>query len=354
MMTTIQRLSPKIRLTQAHVTLSQSYRSSLEFQYLEAPCHLTLTHEQNALRWCKTAYFYNGAEIYLYVPTDSLCEFLDPGLQGLVFDDLEQNLQNLFLQTLQRVVENIFRQFKVKLTPKPVQEKEMVPLKDSLCFKFEKDNKEIYKIAAATADTNTLNLILQIYQHKKSAPQYQCSTLEFPFRIRLGQTRLSFQEVKSLHLGDIILTQSEKNILTFYWQNIIFSAERDAATILVKSNLMENTNDDLPVGIIPEAPEEVPAGAIEPSGEEANETAVPAQKLAFPVNQLPVLISFDAGTKHLTFEQLQQLHEGYTFELEKNIDENIDILANGQCIGQGEWVQINERLGVRITHLNLQ
>ena len=66
-------------------------------------------------------------------------------------------------------------------------------------------------------------------------------------------------------------------------------------------------------------------------------------------------IYIGGGTpSQLSFEQLQQLHEGYTFELEQKPDEQVQILANGHCIGQGEWVQINDRLGVRVTHLSLK
>ena len=77
-------------------------------------------------------------------------------------------------------------------------------------------------------------------------------------------------------------------------------------------------------------------------------------KAAFPMEQLPVVIAFEAGKKELAFEQLQQVHEGYTFELDQKPDEQVQILANGHCIGQGEWVQINDRLGVRVTHLSLK
>ena len=72
------------------------------------------------------------------------------------------------------------------------------------------------------------------------------------------------------------------------------------------------------------------------------------------MEHLPVIIAIEAAKKELTFEQLQQLHEGYTFELDQKPDEQVQILANGHCIGQGEWVQINDRLGARITLLTIQ
>jgi len=118
-------------------------------------------------------------------------------------------------------------------------------------------------------------------------------------------------------------------------------------------------NNDLPAGIIPEEtpsePEEISEKIEEtpqpPEGEISEPVSVTGQDA---LQTMPVTITFMAGEQTLSLEQVKQLHEGYAFELDKTPSDTLQILANGRCIGEGEWVQINEHLGVRITQLNLK
>lgn len=64
--------------------------------------------------------------------------------------------------------------------------------------------------------------------------------------------------------------------------------------------------------------------------------------------QLPVELTFDLGYQTLTLEQLNQLQPGYIFELDQPITKPVTVRANGKVIGQGELVNANDRLGVRL------
>ena len=111
-----------------------------------------------------------------------------------------------------------------------------------------------------------------------------------------------------------------------------------------------NEKEDLPVGIIPDEVE--PQTTAEASEEPSSEVATSAElKSTTSLDDLPVNIVFQAGQQTLTLEQLQQLQEGYVFELEPNADASIRIVANGQVIGQGRWVQVEDHTGVQVTHL---
>jgi len=123
--------------------------------------------------------------------------------------------------------------------------------------------------------------------------------------------------------------------------------------------MLMDENNDLPAGIIPEEtpsePEEISEKIEEtpqpPEGEISEPVSVTGQDA---LQTMPVTITFMAGEQTLSLEQVKQLHEGYAFELDKTPSDTLQILANGRCIGEGEWVQINEHLGVRITQLNLK
>ena len=124
--------------------------------------------------------------------------------------------------------------------------------------------------------------------------------------------------------------------------------------------MIMDENNDLPAGIIPEETppetEEVSEEIEEtPQPQEEEETSEPVSVTGQDALQtMPVTITFMAGEQTLSLEQVKQLHEGYAFELDKTPSDTLQILANGRCIGEGEWVQINEHLGVRITQLNLK
>jgi type III secretion protein Q len=121
---------------------------------------------------------------------------------------------------------------------------------------------------------------------------------------------------------------------------------------------MDETND-LPAGIIPEdditTPEDV-ADEVTDSDtsteDEPSQNAQAPQSIAINLDQLPIHITFDAGEKILSLEEIKNLHVGYTFETDHTIDDPVKIKANGKIIGEGEWICINEHFGVRITQLN--
>lgn len=123
--------------------------------------------------------------------------------------------------------------------------------------------------------------------------------------------------------------------------------------------MIMDENNDLPAGIIPEEtspdPEEDSEEIEETPQSLEEETSEPVSVTGQDALQtMPVTITFMAGEQTLSLEQVKQLHEGYAFELDKKPSDTLQILANGRCIGEGEWVQINEHLGVRITQLNLK
>lgn len=71
-----------------------------------------------------------------------------------------------------------------------------------------------------------------------------------------------------------------------------------------------------------------------------------------PLDQIPVRLSFDVGTKTLTLAELQALQPGSTFALDRPPNEYLTIRANGAPIGTGHLVDIDGRLGVAVTSLS--
>ena len=72
-----------------------------------------------------------------------------------------------------------------------------------------------------------------------------------------------------------------------------------------------------------------------------------------PLNpdDLEIRLDFDLGHLTLPLRELRTIQPGYSFELDRPDPQPVRILAGSQVIGYGELVQIDDRLGVRVTSL---
>ena len=69
------------------------------------------------------------------------------------------------------------------------------------------------------------------------------------------------------------------------------------------------------------------------------------------MSQIPVRLSVEIGSVSKTIDELRGLAPGAVVELDRSIDDAIDILANGTVIARGEVVRAGDRFGVRVTGL---
>ena len=67
--------------------------------------------------------------------------------------------------------------------------------------------------------------------------------------------------------------------------------------------------------------------------------------------QSPLRLSVEIGSVSRTMQDLLNLKQGAVIELDRPIDEPVDILANGTVIARGEVVNAGDHYGVRITEI---
>ena len=344
----MEPFKPSIFVSATEARLSRSWVSPLDLTYNGEGCTLNLNETRVFQSSVELVYDWADTEIHLFLSNQNLCEFLDPELKGLNLETLSEEIRQLILQTLQNVVKDLFAPCKEALMPKSVAFFNE-PKSVCACFFFFFQEKILCQIGIAD-DEGTERFFNKIARKNKAAYTYELGTIGLPFRIEEGRLSLSFDEYKSLRYGDILLDRNP--YLRFHYGNVNFYAEKSGNVITVKGELMEE-KDDLPAGMIPDEidpNEERVTEDEEMEGSASNDEESSSDK-SVSVEQLPVVITFDTGKQTLTLDQLKELHEGYTFELDKKVDDLVSILANGQCIGQGEWVQVDDHLGVRITHL---
>jgi type III secretion protein Q len=68
--------------------------------------------------------------------------------------------------------------------------------------------------------------------------------------------------------------------------------------------------------------------------------------------QVELSVQMDVGSAPLTLAALQALQPGYVFTLETPQDVPVTARVNGVAIGQGELVQVDGKLGVRLVKVD--
>ena len=66
---------------------------------------------------------------------------------------------------------------------------------------------------------------------------------------------------------------------------------------------------------------------------------------------IPVSISMEVGSTEINIRNLLQLNQGSVIELDRLAGEPLDVLVNGTLIAHGEVVVVNEKFGIRLTHV---
>jgi len=69
------------------------------------------------------------------------------------------------------------------------------------------------------------------------------------------------------------------------------------------------------------------------------------------LRDVEVEVSLEIGRKRARIADILRFGVGQTIELDKNVGAPIDIYVNGQLLGRGKAIVVNERYGVRITEL---
>jgi len=97
---------------------------------------------------------------------------------------------------------------------------------------------------------------------------------------------------------------------------------------------------------------ESPAGMPETT-EVAGKMAVDMQKLNL-VKDIPMDIVVVLGSARVPLGQLFSMDKGGIVELDCNVNDPVEILANDKLLARGEVVMINDQLGVRITEIQFE
>jgi type III secretion system YscQ/HrcQ family protein len=151
-----------------------------------------------------------------------------------------------------------------------------------------------------------------------------------PVRFELASIRLTQKEVTSLYVGDVVVIDQIKSkinreIKIFVGENYVAYGSWQQDRVKVTKKL------------------EIEMGMLEQQKKHVNYNNRGAS-----TEGLQIRLSFDAGSTNVDLKTLKKLRMGYTFKLDKNYKNLINIRSEGDCIAIGELVEIGDCIGVRI------
>jgi len=69
------------------------------------------------------------------------------------------------------------------------------------------------------------------------------------------------------------------------------------------------------------------------------------------LESVPVSIEVRLGSRSLTLGELMAVKEGSVLELDRRVDQDVELYLNRRLIGRGQIVAVEDNFGVRVTEL---
>ncbi|HET6468614.1 MAG TPA: type III secretion system cytoplasmic ring protein SctQ [Geminicoccaceae bacterium] len=174
----------------------------------------------------------------------------------------------------------------------------------------------------------SLPLLAQLLELLPAAP-VEAAELPLELACRVGCSMVTLRELEALRPADLIVVER-----TGVGQSVVDLVVGRALAFPAKVDHNTATITDRPRRLMAE--ETGPAGEPEIAGE---------------LESVPITLVFELGRVQVPLGELRTLAPGFSFDLGKDLRAPVDILANGRKIGSGELIQIDERIGVRVSQL---
>ena len=180
-----------------------------------------------------------------------------------------------------------------------------------------------------TANQFVLEIVSRLPTHK----QQQAPDISIWTNLFLGRSILSRQEVSDLSVGDVIFLQQHvtgQQLAVRVNNSTAFVGEAEGTTITLRQrmDLMEEQEEQV-----------------------SQESAAGHEDPGLDLSELSVELLFEIGNQQFSAREIQNMKPGYVFQLDRPIEQPVSVRANGKLIAQCELVQIDNRLGARITKL---
>jgi len=161
------------------------------------------------------------------------------------------------------------------------------------------------------------------------------SGLQLRFQLVVGRSRVTVGELHELEVGDVLLMAAglggpDGDVLLFHSGHALAVARVEERSSIVIKRLLESPMSDIELSTLLDE---------EPAASQLDR------------DRLQVELTFDLGQVSLPLAELNNIRAGYTFELNMPASGAVRIISGSEAVGRGELVQIDDRLGVRVTRI---
>jgi flagellar motor switch/type III secretory pathway protein FliN len=198
-------------------------------------------------------------------------------------------------------------------------------------------------------------------------PELQ-DVIERELYVTLGALRLSMREFRALKSGDVVILEASPSELLLLRVDSItfrFAETPDGFELIAierrrtgrvfatgeESGVMKSDFDDLDDDVEENAAEMAADEEEDDTDEEDDEASATGQGMAEFLN---VVVDFDLGEIRLPLSELQSWRQGTVVVLDappRSGEVSVTVRVNGQVVGAGDLVRIDDRLGIRLSRL---
>lgn len=195
----------------------------------------------------------------------------------------------------------------------------------------------------------------------KRAP---CRTInagaDIPLRLDIvvGQTRAPWSELRRLQGNDMILLDagefSPATASLCLQGKALFLADVERRLLRVKQLLRADFMADTDTPPAGQTGVDANAGvaAGQDNGNAAAANSDETHEARIDPNGIDVTLHFSLGTVTRTLAEMDNIGEGYVFELPRQTSECVDIVVNGKRLATGEPVRVEDRLAIRVVGID--
>ncbi|WP_257296305.1 type III secretion system cytoplasmic ring protein SctQ [Endozoicomonas sp. YOMI1] len=143
--------------------------------------------------------------------------------------------------------------------------------------------------------------------------------------LELGRAKLSKDETSALGVGDIVFFHyhvTGQQLIIRVNPDMAFVGEAEGSHITIKHR-MDSMEDD----------------------------QMHHEQEPIDLSDIEIDLVFEVGRQQFTAQEVQSLQPGHVFELDRPIEQPVKVRAGGKLIAECQLVQINNRLGARITRI---
>lgn len=281
-----------------------------------------------------------GDAILFCVPATPLLGFMGENLPDITLADVDPKILPLLIEECLGVLISLAERHFGPIRLESVELQDEAPEEAHTAFRVEGFGPAPFPILIAKghghlADLDKAINILPI--HAMPLPK-----MALELALRIGVTSLTIGELEDLSTGDALVMETsfikEQKIIAVLANRFAEFCTFSKNTVTLNGSLLTLPDPITKHFIMEHAmaePHTLSAGLPPASLREVN-----------------MRVIFEIGRLDIALEQLETIGPGYVFDIGKQQQNVIDIIAGGRKIGTGDLVRIADSIGVRVTALN--